>query len=754
MALIWCFFVFSLFVSFKSEANKDLSCASCHQTQTLAWKSSHHFHSMAEVSSDSNLGDFTLGKVKLNDEEIKLLIQDDKYLITMPGVDGSPVTKELLYTFGYYPLQQYMFSDGAGKYQFIPYAWDSRSKAEGGQRWFNLYPELNAEDEFHWTQMGQNWNQNCADCHSTNFKKGFDLETLSYQSSYDVINVSCSACHQGSEQHLTWVKNPDSKIKNPDSNKNKFGFSQDISTKVPAFATNDLGKLFPTTRVKKTQQVEVCAQCHSRRSQLSDHTESVPYHQQYQSSLVNTPLYYPDGQIFDEVYVYGSFKQSKMYQNGVTCTNCHDPHTLKLKHEGNATCTQCHSAEQYDIRSHHQHLANSAGSQCVNCHMPETTYMEVDDRRDHSFKVPRPDLSVTLGVPNACQSCHSDIANDQHAKQLTKWFPNSTYQKEKGYAHAFALADSGDFTAIPALMAIANVPTNPELIRASAVSRIFGARNNRELIGFISKQLNSSDIMLVLAAIRASGQLSLINRSLKLIPLLTHQEKPVRMAAGRQLVENLADPTFVGEKRQQLEKAVAEYIEGQLYQADRATAHVNSGQVYALKRDFKQAEEALLTAIKVEDIFMPAYVYLAEVYRQQGDEFKVEKILKQGLEVNNKAADLYFQLALSKVRQKNKQAALPLFDKAVANEARNPRYLYTRAVLLQENQQLQAAKADYGLAHQIVPNNPDYLYGLVSVLISLKSFDEALHYAYQLNQLVPNNQQVQQLIQFIRYSNR
>ena len=111
MVLIWCFFVFSLFVSFKSEANKDLSCASCHQTQTLAWKSSHHFHSMAEVSSDSNLGDFTLGKVKLNDEEIKLLIQDDKYLITMPGVDGSPVTKELLYTFGYYPLQQYMFSE-------------------------------------------------------------------------------------------------------------------------------------------------------------------------------------------------------------------------------------------------------------------------------------------------------------------------------------------------------------------------------------------------------------------------------------------------------------------------------------------------------------------------------------------------------------------------------------------------------------------------------------------------------------------
>ncbi|GLX82367.1 tetratricopeptide repeat protein [Thalassotalea eurytherma] len=727
-----------------TEKNKDLTCIDCHENQANAWKDSHHFHAMATIDTPTNLGDFTQGSINLEGGEVHFYKEGNKYFVNMPNVDSKPIKIELTHTFGYEPLQQFMFDAGKGKYQFIPYAWDSRPAKDGGQRWHNLYPNSDPSQEFHWTQMGQNWNQNCADCHSTNFKKGFELETMSYESTYDAINVSCTACHQGTEEHLKWTKNPVTEAKH-------FGFSRSIAAKHPIFTENAEGRLVPVDRAKGSHQVETCAQCHSRRAQLSDHKEEGEYFDHYLPALLDAHLYYPDGQIYDEVYVYGSFTQSKMYKEGVTCTNCHDPHSTQLKLPGNVTCTQCHSAPKYDAPKHTNHAVGSEGAQCVNCHLPSTRYMGVDDRRDHSFKVPRPDLSVNLGVPNACQNCHEDVSNIKHAKQVSAWFPLSKYRQNpnENFAYTFAQMDGGDIQATPKLVEIAENPDTVSMVKASAISRVNGARNNEKLITFIGNQLKSDDPLVVIAAVRATQQLTPINRTLKLLPVLNHKNVAVRMSVGRALAANLADPTFKGERREKVQRAVDEYIAAQDYQADRGTAQTNVGQIYAMMGAFDKAEAAFKQSIQVEPIFMPAYIYLADKYRQQQKEHEAEQVLLDAIAVNPKSSDIYYQLALAKVRQKDRGKAIEYFDLAIAANDQSPRLFYTRAVLHQENKNLLAAKQDYAAAYKLHQRNPDYLYRLIILLVELKEYDSAIYHAQKLGQLMPNNPQVNQLIEQI-----
>ena len=371
------------------------ACVDCHQKETDLFHGSHHDLAMDLATDETVLASFDDAELEHFGITSKFFRDGQRFMVNTEGPDGEMQDFEVKYVFGVEPLQQYMVetkrsdsasSDEIGQVQVLRLSWDTQNK-----KWFYLPPpdvdyKLEPSDPLHWTGITQRWNTSCAVCHSTNLERNFDSITGHYRTKFSEIDVSCEACHGPGSLHVELAEN------------RKIFWDREHGF--------GLAKLKGGSNVP---QVESCAPCHSRRSEIcSGQVAGNRFDDFHALQLLSSPVYFDDGQIRDEDYVYGSFIQSKMYHNGIRCTDCHDPHSTKLKFDDNRLCTSCHqhSAGKYDSPNHHHHEAGTEGASCVACHMPETTYMELDARRDHSLRVPRPDLSVKFGTPNACTGCH------------------------------------------------------------------------------------------------------------------------------------------------------------------------------------------------------------------------------------------------------------------------------------------------------------------------------------------------------------
>ncbi len=433
----------------------DNNCKECHQEEFKLWQGSHHDKAMQLADSISVLADFKGEKFTSQGVTSYFYKKEGEFYVNTEGPDGNYHDYKIIYTFGITPLQQYIVKFPNGHYQCLRTAWDSVEN-----KWFDLYPDFKVvhSEWLHWSRGGLNWNNMCADCHSTNVRKNYDFETESYDTKYSLINVNCEACHGPGKQHVEDV--------------NRLGD-----------AYKDSGTLKMTLNTNPRNLVDQCARCHMRREQFSaNYNYEGTMLDHYFPQLIQENLYHPDGQILDEVYVYGSFIQSKMYKNNVSCNNCHDSHSLKLRFEGNKLCAQCHLTETYDTPKHHFHEMNTEGAQCINCHMTGKYYMGNDFRRDHSFRVPRPDLSLKYDSPNACTGCHED-KDDKWA-----W---AEFQKQYGEVDSLHFSDklAPGITRQPGahtgLIELINDKNQPEIVRASATRTL----SNYNTLNFIDQYL-------------------------------------------------------------------------------------------------------------------------------------------------------------------------------------------------------------------------------------------------------------------------
>ena len=351
------------------------SCVECHAEAVAKWEGSHHFHAMELPNDQTVRADFNGTTFTHHNITSRFFRKDDRFLVETENQEGEQETFPVKYTFGWEPLQQYLVEFPDGRLQVLPFCWDVE-----GKRWFHVYNEerIPPHDQLFWTRPMQNWDHMCADCHSTNLRKRFNAKRQTFETVYSEMNVACESCHGPGKKHVDLAS----------ASSDWKGF--------PHFALADVNS---TNKI----QVDSCAKCHSRRgfahpghhagSRFLDHF--LPEVTQPWSPDMSVPTYHVDGQIDDEVYVYGSFIQSKMYHQGVKCTDCHDPHTARTLAKGNQLCMRCHSPKPenptlYDSPAHHFHEQGSKGAQCVECHMPEKKYMVVDPRRDHSIRIPRP----------------------------------------------------------------------------------------------------------------------------------------------------------------------------------------------------------------------------------------------------------------------------------------------------------------------------------------------------------------------------
>jgi len=652
----------------------EAKCTECHARAAEAWRGSHHDLAMQEASPGRVLGDFSGTSFSYGGVTTRFSRDDDKYVVDTDGPDGSMARFDVRYVFGVTPLQQYLLPLPAGRLQALSVAWDVEKK-----RWYHLYPGENVDfrDELHWTKPSQNWNFMCAECHSTDLEKSYDEASDSYDTRWFRIDVGCQACHGPGAEHVEWAEaHRDAK---------------------PGEATAaEVGLTVDLAAADSSVQIEACARCHSRRSVIvPQYRHGKRLMDTHLPALLDEDLYYDDGQIREEVYEYGSFLQSKMAQKGLRCSDCHDAHSGRLKAQGDTLCVSCHNPggpaaraeidssslvrKVYDSPEHHFHKAGEAGSHCIECHAPKTAYMGIDLRADHSFRIPRPDLTESIGTPNACNGCHSDKTPRWAADAIREHAPPS-YRPAAHYGSALHAGRRGRAGALQGLAGVAGNAAVPAIVRATVLGEMVRYPGRSTFLALAAGLSDTSPLVRRQAVSGLSG-LPPPERARVLSPLLDDPVLAVRIEAAVVLAP-LGEAAIAEKWRGAFRSALAELEASHRANADRVEGRIGRGNLLAALGRNEEAEKAYRSALALEPSAVPAAANLADLYRARGKEAEAEAVLREALTRVPGNPALEQALALSLVRQGKKEDALALLASAATSAPDRPDIVYTYAVAL------------------------------------------------------------------------
>ena len=706
------------------DASATSQCQACHASQAHDWQQSHHAKAMQLPDRQTVLAPFA-GEVAVYDglsarfskavESAPVEEQDQtgsvKNTLVHPKKEdpsafvialedaGRPEAGgvyQVRYTFGFSPLQQYLIEKEPGQMQVAPFAFDTRPESLGGQQWYHLDEKLGEtrHPRLDWDQPLQSWNGMCADCHSTGVKRGFDPERNLFSTSFTGVAVECTACHV-----------PHALASGPSG---EFSDESAGLMRGTAATREEVGDslggrwvLGPTDRIaawvgepRSEQSMEQCYACHALRAPLRDGVElGEPFLDQFKPELLRAPFYSAIGQIEEEVFVYGSFEQSRMRAAGVQCIDCHDPHTAKLRAEGDALCASCHQSNVYEAPSHHAHPP-SASVECVDCHMPGRMYMGVDFRRDHQFARPDPVLAKELGGRDVCQDCHEDrfiawqeikqkaqattlpgapralIGGDVIGATNTEVTDHHEARQQYWRLHG---AEATPRTDQRYLNIISDEKRSP-LERASLIATRSQATIARWTILPAWQDLMQSPPALVMAT--ALEKMSEVGRLPNewVAEGCLHTLRVVRIAAaGLPGAAALSSCSKAIKELATASTQIAWRAEGRL--ADAARAIAEGGR--------SEAKDLLDRAIRQDPYAVGPYINQADILRLEGDERASMAVLDQGLSALPGDGMLLHSRALSAVRAGDSTAALTFIRRARQADAAQLDYLMIEVLLLE-----------------------------------------------------------------------
>lgn len=699
------------------------SCTQCHAVQVHEWAGSHHDHAMEPATPESVLGNFDDQQFEHFGVTSRMQRRDGKYWITTDNAAGDSESFEVKYTFGYEPLQQYLVEFDDGRVQALSVAWDTQQ-----QRWFHLYPDeqIAHDDPLHWTARSQNWNYMCAECHSTDLKKNYDVASNTYDTTFAEIDVSCEACHGPASLHVELAES-----------KSLFW------DRIHGYG------LAPLKSKSSKVELETCARCHSRRRVVYPGFEpGDEFLDYYAPELIVGELYHDDGQIQDEVYEYGSFLQSRMYREGVRCSDCHNPHTVELRAPGNQLCVRCHVPAKYDSQLHYFHPVDSPGAACVNCHMPEKTYMVVDPRRDHSLRVPRPDLTVEYGTPNACNDCHDDKSAEWARDQIVAWY-GPQRAGTPPYAHAFAAAREGLPEAVELLSQVARRRDVGPFVRASALARL-GEVPGPSAREVAERELNDSEPLVRAAAVGYfEGE-----PAESLAPLLTPRlDDPIRLVRteAARLLSRAPARQLSSADRRTLDRVLKEYEEGQIELADQPAARLNLGVVHENLGQTRDALRWYRSAVELDPEFIPAKNNLALLLHAQGDVQAAEQYFRDVIALQPEFAAAQYSLGLLLAEQPGRlEEAVEYLAAAARLEPDNARMHYNLGLAYQHLERSDEAAEALHVAQRLAPEDADLLYAVVHHYAQAEDWSRAIDEAQKLRQLRPGDAEIDRLLGYLR----
>jgi predicted CXXCH cytochrome family protein len=648
------------------------------------------------------------------------------------------------FTFGWKPLQQYLLQLPGGHLQAFSVAWDTRAASEGGQRWFHLYPGENIDfrDPLHWTGPYQNWNFMCSDCHSTNVRHNYDAATDRFDTQWSAPQVSCEACHGPGSAHIGWAERQRhfwTRWRNEEEDRGLVVRFEHTAS--PEHRAAILRR--STLSFAESAELKACAVCHSRRTPLTN--EFLPaegYDQHYLAALLSDDLYFVDGQIKDEVYEYNSFRQSKMFAKGVNCSDCHDPHSAQLRSDRQGVCLQCHAADRYDVATHHHHpeTDRKAAVGCVDCHMPQRSYMVVDPRRDHSFRVPRPELSERYGVPNACQQCHREKSAAWTAVQVKHWLGRdaSGFQQFSDTLHAVRRTMIGAETLLRGALDSA---TTPPVAKGSILADAGPLLH--AIPDALGRSLRSPFVAERLGALRATESLPPASRWRLAGHLLADSERAIRIEAARLLARS----DLTAEQRRRLDGPLHELQNATSVYASRPQWRMIAASVAAALGHPEQAIEQFEAALSIQPGFSQAYANLADLYRGLGQEDKVREVLARGLRAAPDDAALHYAQGLHLVRIGRLPDGLKAIKRAVDLAPEDSGFAYGYAVGLYSIENKKPAFDFLSGRLKRFPTERNALYLLTQMAVQERRLDALRPYRYTLEQLAGEDPVARQLLQ-------
>jgi predicted CXXCH cytochrome family protein len=731
------------------------TCAECHRTEARLWNASQHKAAMAHATDKTVLGDFNDASFDYYGVHSRFFRKDGKFLVETDGPDGKLAVFEVKYTFGVDPLQQYLVEFPDGRLQVLALSWDSRPQDKGGQRWFHIYPneQIKHDDILHWTRLNQNWNFMCAECHSTGLRKNYDAKSDRFATTWSEISVGCETCHGQGSNHVSWAQEqrnwwPFGKRNDPGKGL-LVALDERQGTTWPIDAATGIARRSEAPATLR-KEVETCGLCHSRRAEFSE--DWVPGQWLSQTHVVETiarNTYHSDGQIrnVEEPYNYTPFKQSKMFASGVTCSDCHEPHSSKLRLSGDGVCLQCHAPDRFADVKHRHYAGVNPSPACTSCHMQARTYMVVDIRHDHSFRIPRPDLSVSLGTPNACNGCHSDKPAQWAADTVEAWFG----PRRKGfqtYPAAFHAARSDQADAAALLAVVASDRNVPAVARASALSEL-ASRVSPANIAAARTGLSDPDPMVRIGALDMLESVPAGQIWPWVSPLLSDPVRGVRIRAASLLA---AVPTAnqPSEDRDRFDQAAREFVAAQRFNDERPEARTTLANFLAQRGQAADAEIEYKAALKLSPQYAAASINLADLYRQLKRDSEAEIALRTALATSPRDAALHYALGLTLTRLKQSDVALVEFRKATELEPDSAQYVYVYAVALHSGGRRDEAMSALREILKDHPGNREILSALISFSRTAGDVTTALGYAEQLAVIAPDDQNLAGLIQELR----
>ena len=716
-----------------------IECEDCHKVEYDKWQGSHHDLAMDVANEKSVLGDFNNTEITIHGVTSRFYIKDGKYFVHTNGPGGEMGDFEITHTFGWYPLQQYLIPFPGGRLQTLHIAWNSKDNF-----WFRVPPDepIEPDDWLYWTNAAQNWNGMCAQCHSTNLEKNYDPETRTYNTTWSDIDVGCEACHGAGSNHVGWAQ-----------------MSEMARPEVTNFELTQ-----QTSNITSREHVELCAPCHSRRGAMGDDTHAkADLLDNYLPSLLTENLYFPDGQIQDEVYVYASFTQSKMYRHDVRCSDCHDVHTIKLVKEGNELCLQCHRAAQYDSKDHHFHkqegeegepiLSNEgdvlfevgSGAQCVQCHMPGRVYMGADYRPDHSFRVPDPVLDAAIGAPDACLRCHIDKDSQWSQDSVHEWYGPG---QRSHYGSVIARARQGDPEAGRDLLHLAQDLLYPVNVRATALSML-AAYPGPQTTQAMEIALMDEEALIRRTAVTGIFVPDMARLAKLIAPMLYDPVKTVRIEAASRLSGDMAK-LLDNEQQKVFEVVLQEYVAAMEYTADFAASRHNLANLYAETDRPEDAVKQYEQAVRIDDRFFPAKMNLAVLYSQRGQNEKAEKLLREVVRDEPELYDAAYSLGLLLAELQNYSEGVKYLEIASKGLPERARIHYNLGLIYAFQQNMAAAEDKLRAALNLEPQSLDFQYGLADFYLKSGQFEKARPIVEDMASMHPDNPIGAQMLNFIR----